>query len=195
MIRRTLFKGEIIRNSSRMAKILFSILLVALGISTALRLRPSSSTALFGKKELDEQWRIQQEMLARRRDPIAKAAQEAKVDARREEASRKVSKNFWNKRVNKDEDPLEQWKEARDRGEVKDFGYPDEPPKESSLFGLNIPIPQSPIDVPKYDNGERFDLRLPYAERGYEDEDADVMGKMAKAFGSLFGGKKAKKEE
>ena len=50
----------------------------------------------------------------------------------------------------------------------------------------------------KYDNGGRFDLRLPYADQGYVDEDADVMGKMANFFG---GGKKketkaqAKKED
>jgi len=45
----------------------------------------------------------------------------------------------------------------------------------------------------KYDNGGRFDLRLPYAEQGYVDEDADVMGKI----GSFFGGgkKKAKEQE
>jgi len=39
----------------------------------------------------------------------------------------------------------------------------------------------------EYDNGERFDLRLPYADQGYVDEDADVMGK-------LFGKRKAKAE-
>ena len=151
---------------------------------------------IFGKKEdLDEQWRIQQEILARRKNPTAKAAREARVDARREEASRAVSKSFWNKRVKAEEDPLEQWKQARDAGEVKDFGYPDEPPTESSIFGINIPIPQSPIDVPKYDNGERFDLRLPYAERGYEDEDADVMRKIGSAFNYLFGGGGKKKDK
>jgi hypothetical protein len=42
----------------------------------------------------------------------------------------------------------------------------------------------------KYDNGGRFDLRLPYAEQGYVDESADVMGKLA----SFFGGNKKKKE-
>ena len=152
----------------------------------ARRRNPSTSLSAVDK---DEQWRIQQEMLRRRRDPKAKAAAEAAVDKRRQEASKKVGKNFWNQRVRNDnEDPLVQWKEAMENGEIKDFGYPDEPPKESSLFGLNIPIPQSPIDVPKYDNGERFDLRLPYAERGYVDEDADVMGKISKFFG--FGKKK-----
>lgn len=153
------------------------------------------SPILNGKKEdLDEQWRIQQEILSRRKNPRLKAAQEEKVEKRRKEASIKVSKNFWNKRVSNDEDPLEQWKAARDRGEVKDFGYPDEPPKEASLFGVNIPIPSSPIDVPKYDNGERFDLRLPYAERGYVSEDADVMGSMSRAVRRFFGGKGDERE-
>ena len=142
-------------------------------------------TCIRGKEaDKEEQWRIQQEILRRRRDPKAKALAEAKVESRRVEASKQVGRNFWNKRVKSDnEDPLDQWKEAKKRGEVKDFGYPEEPPKESSLFGLNIPIPSSPIDVPKYDNGERFDLRLPYAERGYVDDDADVMGKISKFFG------------
>ena len=47
--------------------------------------------------------------------------------------------------------------------------------------------------VPWYDNGERFDLRLPYADQGYVDEDADVMGKMANFFG--FGKKGASDDE
>lgn len=34
-----------------------------------------------------------------------------------------------------------------------------------------------------YDAGERFDLRLPYAEQGYVDEDADAMGKLMNIFG------------
>ena len=43
----------------------------------------------------------------------------------------------------------------------------------------------------KFDNGGRFDLRLPYADQGYIDDDADVMGKI----GNFFGGKKKKAEE
>lgn len=38
----------------------------------------------------------------------------------------------------------------------------------------------------QYDNGGRFDLRLPYADQGYVSEDADFMGKLS----SMFGGKK-----
>ena len=40
----------------------------------------------------------------------------------------------------------------------------------------------------KFDNGGRFDLRLPYANQGYEDPDADVMAKI----GNFFGGGKKK---
>lgn len=43
----------------------------------------------------------------------------------------------------------------------------------------------------KFDNGGRFDLRLPYADQGYVDEDADVMGKLT----SFFTGGNKKKEE
>jgi hypothetical protein len=43
----------------------------------------------------------------------------------------------------------------------------------------------------KFDNGGRFDLRLPYADQGYVDEDADVMGKISNFFG---GGNKKKAE-
>lgn len=39
----------------------------------------------------------------------------------------------------------------------------------------------------KFDNGGRFDLRLPYADQGYVDEDADAMKKLTNFFG---GGKK-----
>lgn len=43
----------------------------------------------------------------------------------------------------------------------------------------------------KFDNGGRFDLRLPYAEQGYVDEDADIVGK----FTSFFtGGSKKNKQ-
>ena len=37
-------------------------------------------------------------------------------------------------------------------------------------------IPQAPFNIPKYDNGERWDLKAKYTDEGYEDADADVMG-------------------
>jgi hypothetical protein len=57
-----------------------------------------------------------------------------------------------------------------------------------------IPIPMASFGVGgefglggKFDNGGRFDLRLPYADQGYVDDDADVMGKVS----NFFGGKKS----
>lgn len=44
--------------------------------------------------------------------------------------------------------------------------------------------------IPKYDNGERFDLKAPYTDEGWVDEGGDPLG-WAK---SLFGGGKKKEE-
>lgn len=52
---------------------------------------------------------------------------------------------------------------------------------------MNIVIPLNPMGMPRYDNGERFDLRLPYAETGYEDPESDVMGKFINGLKGLFG--------
>lgn len=53
-------------------------------------------------------------------------------------------------------------------------------------------IPLIPIGLPEYDGGERFDLRLPYVDNGWVDEEAD----MGKQIGRFFGfGKKEKKDD
>ena len=139
--------------------------------------------------ERDEQFRLQQEMLARRKNPKLRAEAERKVDERRQAMANEVGKNMWAKITPKDEDPLVQWKKAKDAGELKDLGY-EETTKNRDLR-FSIPLIASPIDQPAYDNGLRFDLRLPYAERGYEDESADVMGNLGKSFAKMFGKKEA----
>ena len=155
----------------------------------------------------DEQYRIQQEILARRKKKGALSEYFKSVELRRKENWKKdvISSNWKGERDGVD--PLQKWKDARDRGEIKSVGYEPEPPKSSSLFGINIPIPINPIGIPKYDSGERFDLRLPYAEvcrhpqqdirilnfllqRGYEDPDADILGKIGRGISSFFGGNK-----
>ena len=62
--------------------------------------------------------------------------------------------------------------------------------------GLPIPLPSFGLGGEagvggQYDNGERFDLRLPYVDQGYEDPEADVMGKLM----NFFGGGKKKEED
>lgn len=172
--------------------ILFYILTLSkYSISFLVGSRRFSDLALFdfkNERERDEQWRIQQEILAKRKNPKSKEEGIKRIEERRRSVNAEVMKTMWAQTVKDPSvDPLGAWKQAKARGDVKDLGYEPTPPKESSLFGFSIPIIQSPIDVPKYDNGQRFDLRLPYAERGYEDADSDVMGKLGRAFGRLFG--------
>ena len=137
------------------------------------------------KSEQEEQLRIQKEILARRKNPKAKAELFDKVEKRRISASETMKKTLWAEITKNDIDPLEKWKVAKTKGEIKDLGYEKISPvdeKKKSIIGFSIPIIQSPIDVPSYDNGQRFDLRLPYAERGYEDPEADFMGKLLNFF-------------
>jgi hypothetical protein len=141
------------------------------------------------KAELEEQYRIQQEMLSRRKNKGKMNAYFEQVDKRREDTQKEMKKTtVWQK--SKKDDVLEEWKEAKKDGKINPLGYEAAPGEKPRLI-----LPGNPIGMPKMDNGERFDLRLPYAERGYVDESADVMGKMGKVFGSMFGGKKSKGAE
>lgn len=152
---------------------------------------------LFGSKEEDiqRQMKIQQEILSRRKNKGKMKEYFESVEKKRMEVSVQSKKNLWGKTTDS-EDPLTAWKQAKDRGEINPLGYEPEPPKSSSILGVNIVLPLNPIGMPKYDNGERFDLRLPYAERGYEDPEADVLGKIGKKFSNLFRfGKKSEKSD
>mmetsp|Transcript_39263 Transcript_39263/g.51767 ORF Transcript_39263/g.51767 Transcript_39263/m.51767 type:complete len:228 (-) Transcript_39263:277-960(-) len=155
-------------------------------ISRPLTQRPSTSLNFFRKSisddEKERQFQEQQAILARRKDPKKKKQYFEDMEKRRKNLDKDAKE-----RILKDDgkDPLIQWKAKRKAGIIKDFEY-DESPEGS------LPLPASPIQVPRFDNGERFDLRLPYVDRGYEDPDADVMGKLASFFG---GGKKEKKPE
>ena len=131
----------------------------------------------------EEQFRIQQEILARRKNKSQMKVYFNKVEERRKDASKEVKMMDWK---SGEEDPLNRWKEAEKKGKIKPLGYEPEPNKTDSKFGLNVIIPLNPIGIPKYDNGERFDLRLPYAERGYVDPDADVVSKLINGFKGIF---------
>jgi hypothetical protein len=129
-------------------------------------------------------------MLAKRKNKPAMKSYFNSVEERRTAVDKKATKNLWS-RAQDDEDPLTKWKAAKARGEIKDVGYEAPPP---SRFGT-FEFPLNPIGMPAYDNGERFDLRLPYAERGYVDEDADVIGKAFSGLKGLFGGGKKATEK
>eukprot|EP01035_Chromulina_nebulosa_P024650 gene24650-32102_t len=122
----------------------------------------------------EEQWKLQQEILARRKNKTKLKEYFENVEKKRNDLAKEAKSSKW--ASTKDgEDPITIWQKAKADGKIKPLGYEPEPSKDSSKTGLNIVIPINPIGIPKYDNGERFDLRLPYAERGYEDPEADVM--------------------
>jgi hypothetical protein len=138
----------------------------------------------------DEQWKIQQEILARRKNKSQMKEYFEKVEAKRKSLAEAAKEKIWAQ--SKDQvDPLVKWKEAKGNGKINPLGYEPVPSKEDSKLGFNIIIPLNSIGMPQYDNGERFDLRLPYAERGYEDTNSDVMAKIWNGFKSIFGEKES----
>jgi hypothetical protein len=172
--------------------LVISIIQVVFGYLPSISLRVPSITIFklqaFKENEREEQMRIQQEMLARRKNKPKMKEYFDDVEKKREGVAQKVGKNTSWAKVTNEVDPLDKWKEAKDKGELKKIGYEAPGP---SRTGFSIPIPVNPIGIERFDEGERFDLRLPYAERGYEDPDADVLGKLGRAFGSIFGRKKS----
>ena len=124
----------------------------------------------------DEQLQAQREILERRRSKDKRQKYMEKVEAGRRKRDAEV--NMWKFQQDKTQDPLIGWKKLREQGKIKDLK------REKAPEGA-IPLPMASFGVPEYDEGGRFDLRLPYVDQGWVDEDADVMG-------NLFGGKKKK---
>merc|ERR1719400_54148 len=144
-----------------------------------------------GKDRLEEEWKAQQELLKLRRDDSLRDKYFEEVEERRSTSTREFNKKWsWqSKKYNKGEDPINEWKKRRESGDISDLENQYGDPKKIG----GIPLPSASFGVGgefgvggKFDNGGRFDLRLPYAEQGYVDEDADVMGKLT----SFFSGKK-----
>lgn len=120
------------------------------------RLAPTQALFGFGKKksekteaelEREEQYRAQQEVLARRKNN----SWQKDVKERRARASRYLNDPEFKKIC--DEENRAKFKAAREA----------EGPEPK--FGIIIPI--IPVGIPEYDGGERFDLRLPYVDNGW----------------------------
>lgn len=99
----------------------------------------------------------QQEILAARRDPKKQQAYFQQVNQRREQASKNV-KELFNLSQGGKQDPAIKWMELRKQGKIKER----ETYEQYGDTNRGIIIPQVPFGDAKYDNGERFDLRLPY---------------------------------
>lgn len=82
--------------------------------------KPHRVTTLnISKKDADkeEQWRIQQDMLARRKDKTKMKKYFEGVEETRKSVADKYKETIWTK-GNNDKDPLEQWKAAKDAGKL-----------------------------------------------------------------------------
>lgn len=133
------------------------------------------------RQEREEAMRAQKEILARRRNKDAEKAYMQEVKDRRS----KATKDFYANRIKyvPGKDNLEQWKKLNPEPYRAKDKYTEEPE------GFSIPIPLNPIGLPKFDNGERFDLKLPYVDNGYVAEDSeDIFGRFKGLLN--FGGKK-----
>ena len=97
------------------------------------------------KEDLDEQWRLQQEILANRRDPAKKKAYFDKVEQNRAEATKK-QKEMWawqSKKYEKGDDPINEWRKRRADGTISDLDNQYGDPKEVG----GIPIPGASFGV------------------------------------------------
>ena len=178
----------------------YVLVLSALALGSSYRNIPSLKKAGFNEKDVtikakasdkDEQFRIQQEMLAKRKNKAKMTEYFEKVEAKRTEVSKAMKETSYTG-ISDKEDPIAAWKKRKDNGLLPPLGYEADKEKGSFIF------PASPIDKYDYDNGQRFDLRLPYAERGYIDEEEEVNKKkfaenIGNLFSNLFGPKKNKK--
>ena len=114
--------------------------------------------------EKERQFREQQAILARRRNPQARREDAEEVRARRADANKAAEdKIAWQRDPNAD--PLLEFRRRKEAGTLEKIGYEDEPtggiPMPMASFGVGGEFGQGG----KYDNGARFDLRLPYAEQ------------------------------
>lgn len=134
------------------------------------------------KGEKDEAFQQQQEILERRRNKKKNSEHFEEIRNRRSSIE-----EYYDKRRLKvpiGEDPIIAWKKLKDEGLVDESQY-------TEFDEGGIPIPMASFGIPKYDNGGRFDLRLPHVEIGFTDPEADVMGRAGNAIKSMFGfGKK-----
>ncbi|GIL54545.1 hypothetical protein Vafri_10293 [Volvox africanus] len=120
--------------------------------------------------EKDEQWRLQQELIQKRKSgQLIKEANERRKKVSEELASRK--------------DLRRREKEALARGEMPDTlrGWKPYDKEIDEKANSGIVVPLLPFGIKKYDDGERFDLRSPYSDAGWVDpEEQDAWAGLKK---------------
>lgn len=125
--------------------------------------------------EKERMWQAQQEILkARKEGRTLDGVSERRAAAKQKFVDIEAKKK-------RDRDALARGEKLEDDDEkYEPYG------KEDAGLQGGILIPLAPFGIPKFDNGERFDLKAPYTDEGWVDKDADPF-KWAK---NIFGGKK-----
>ena len=145
------------------------------------RARPCKALFGWGEKtgqksakelEREEEYRRQQEVLARRKNN----SWQKEVKDRRARVTRYMKDPDFKKVIDEENRKKFLEKKAAEAPEPK--------------FGIIIPL--IPIGMPEYDGGERFDLRLPYVDNGWVDDEADFGKQIGRFFG--FGRNQNKKQ-
>uniref|UniRef100_A0A7S3NIK9 Uncharacterized protein n=1 Tax=Aureoumbra lagunensis TaxID=44058 RepID=A0A7S3NIK9_9STRA len=165
---------------------LFLIMSTSSVVSFVPSVLPHKESALKASNWKDEQLRAQREVLARRQSREGRKNYFDDVNKKRRQATEKVE--MWSFQRDSNQDPLIAWKKLRSEGKIGNLktGYGIDGVKREG--GLPIPLPSFGVGGEagvggEYDNGERFDLRLPYAEQGWVDESADPMKQLSNFFG------------
>ncbi|GFR49684.1 hypothetical protein Agub_g11833 [Astrephomene gubernaculifera] len=151
----------------------------------AVRRRANVRTkALFGfgkpksevESEREEQWRLQQELIQKRKSgQLIKEANDRRRKVAEELASRKEVRR--------------REKEALARGEMPDTlqGWKPYDNEVDEKANSGIVVPLLPFGIKKYDEGERFDLRSPYSDAGWVDpEEQDAWAGLKKIGSKIF---------
>ena len=145
----------------------------------------------------EAEFRAQQDILARRRNPNAQQSYFDEMESRRSQSSKEAADKIeWQRQENVD--PLGEFMRRKKEGLLNKMGYEDE---EGSG---GIPFPMASFGVGgefgtggKYDNGDRFDLRLPYVDQGWVDDgekSADAESESVDFFQNLMSGGKLQRE-
>eukprot|EP00879_Flechtneria_rotunda_P002229 GHRR01002416.1.p1 GENE.GHRR01002416.1~~GHRR01002416.1.p1 ORF type:complete len:208 (+),score=54.95 GHRR01002416.1:1294-1917(+) len=137
--------------------------------------------------EKEEMFRAQQEMLeARRSGKSLQGANERRRKVLETVAERKAARRAEREALGRGEmpDSLKDWRNYKNKED------------ETATSGLVVPL--LPFGMPKYDAGERFDLRSPYADDGWVDpEETDAWSGFKKIGEKLlnFTGQTKKQEQ
>ncbi|WIA22966.1 hypothetical protein OEZ86_009890 [Tetradesmus obliquus] len=110
--------------------------------------------------EKEEMFRAQQEMLeARRSGKALDGANQRRRQVAETVAERKAARRAEREALGRGEmpDSLKEWRNYKN--------------KEDETANSGLVVPLLPFGMPKYDAGERFDLRSPYADDGWVDPD------------------------